>query len=193
MAKKSNPETRLDVFSRRSFLRWTAVVGVGATLGWRFLAPSRGPELRGLKHLSPNEARILAAVYSVITGDDVQVSVESATRSMDGFMTHLCARDRRELRAALHLVEQTPLLFHGFLSRFTALNPKDQAHCLDGWRLGAAWRRPVFVGLKDLSYLAFYTRSTNWASIGYAGPIIPMPTLGIGLEPQYAALLARFL
>lgn len=159
--------------SRRSFLKWTALVGVGAVAGWRFALPAKGPSFANLKTLSQNQARILSAVYSAVTDDQDEPSIRNAVEFMDRFLAPLSKRDVLEFRAGLVLLEQSPLVFSGYVSRFTSLTRAEQKRCLDGWRTGAQWRRPLFGALKEFSYLALYSRSETWGEIGYTGPLVP--------------------
>jgi hypothetical protein len=181
-------------WNRRRFLRWTALGGVAAVLGWRFLIPARGGHFPDLVHLTESEGRVLAAVYTTVTGVENPSELTEAVRAMDRFLGELATLDRLELRAALQLVEHTPLPFHGLLSRFTSLSLSERVRCLEGWRSGPLWGRPVFSGLKELSYLVYYTRPAHWAQIGYTGPLVQVqvqpPATDAPVDPRYAALVA---
>lgn len=155
--------------SRRSFIRWSIFGLVTIFLGWRFFFRTKYYTVPNLKALSYSDAQILAAIYTTITLEDSESAITNALEKIDHFITSLTKRSRIELKAALHLVEQSPILFHGYFSRFTGLSLESRTKVLEGWQQGAHWRRPVFNALKELSYLAYYTDSTNWKKIGYAG------------------------
>ena len=157
---------------RRSFLRWTALAGVASISGWRFALQS--------------EAGLLATLYTDITGD---IDSSAAIEFMNSFIARLSARDRLELRAGLTLLEQSPFAFHGFLPRYTQLDPARRRVVLEGWRDGALWRRPLFGAVKDLSYLAYYRRPETWAAIGYSGPMVPESREATDRDREYLALV----
>ncbi len=158
---------------------------------WRLLARAQGDELGAFENLSANQAKVLAAAYQTITLESKPEAVREAIRFMDGFVGRLDGRTRFEFKALLALVEQSPLLFHGYLGRFTSLSPQARAHCLTGWRNGATWRRPVYSALKDLSYLYYYTRPEHWTRIGYPGPLVAPGSAFPQLEQRYQGLEAR--
>ncbi|MBI3542736.1 MAG: hypothetical protein HY075_05610 [Deltaproteobacteria bacterium] len=187
MAESGNNWAR--PLSRRSFLRWTALAGVASVAGWRFLAPSQGDDPGPLQHLSANQARILAAAYATITLEKDPARLREAVSFMDGFVGRLDDHTRLEFKAALLLVEHSPFLFHGYLGRFTALGDAERARCLEGWRSGFSWRRPVFGALKDLSYLHKYTRPGSWAAIGYGGPLVAGGGAHTAFEKRYRGLV----
>lgn len=175
--------------SRRRFLRWSAAGAFAVTMGWRLIRDAEGPALPGLERLTENEGRILAAVYATITAVTDQARIQDAVHRMDAFLGHLGRWDRLELRAALQLVEQSPLVFHGLAPRFTSLSLENRARCLEGFRNGARWRKPVFSGLKELCYLVHYTDPASWDEIGYSGPLVPRaPRARLD---RYEALLAK--
>ena len=174
--------------SRRKFLRWTALVGVASVVGWRFLTPSQGSAPGPLTALSANQAKILAAAYATITLETDATKIAEAITFMDRLIGKLDDRTRFEFKALLALVEHSPILFHGMLGRFTALGAENRARCLEGWRFGAVWRRPVFGALKDLSYLYYYTRPEHWPAIGYTGPLVPRGLINPALERRYQGL-----
>lgn len=157
---------------RRRFLL-VAGVATGAVFAWRFLLPASGGGFSGLRYLSQNQARVLAAVYGVIVPGRTREQESEAIRFLDRFIAQLDAGQRMQLSAAFHLLEHTPLLFHGFLPRFSRLSPERQARCLEGWRDGGSLRRPLYAGLKELILLAHYSLPSSWAALGYNGPMVP--------------------
>ena len=157
-------------------------------MGWRFLSSSTGQDFRLLENLSSNEGKVLAASYQTITLESDLVSIQNAVHFMDQFIGRLDRRTRLEFKAALALVEHSPLLFHGYFGRFTSLDNVRRKSCLEGWQNGASWRRPVFGALKDFCYLYYYTRTENWAKLGYAGPMVPVGAVNPSLESRYQGL-----
>ena len=157
--------------SRRSFIRLSVFGLITIFLGWRFFFRTKKYLIPNQKNLSSNDAQILAAVYTAITLEDSGPAIAEAISKIDQFISTLTRRSRLELKTALHLLEQSPLLFHGYISRFTGLSLESRTKVLEGWQQGSLWRRPVFNALKELSYLAYYTDSGNWKKIGYNGPL----------------------
>ncbi|MBI3557082.1 MAG: hypothetical protein HY074_12535 [Deltaproteobacteria bacterium] len=189
--RSDNPAAWAAALSRRKFLRWTALAAVASMVGWRFLTPAAGDDPGPLSHLSSNQAKVLAAAYQTITGETKPESVREALRFMDGYLGRMDGRTRLEFSALLALVEHSPLVFHGYLGRFSSLPAQARAHCLTGWRRGATWRRPVYCALKDLSYLYYYTRPANWAGLGYAGPLVSADAVNPAFERRYQGLEAK--
>ena len=163
--------------NRRSFLKWAAFAGLTSVVGWRFLSSSR--------------AAIFAAVFATVTGDEDAASSREAVEFLDKFAGELSAASRFELRAALYLVEHSTLIFGGYLGRFSKLDATSRAKVLEGWRTGAQWRRPVFGALKDLSYLALYSRPSSWKAIGYDGPLVPASGRGSPFDARYVDLVVK--
>ncbi|MCC7440826.1 MAG: GMC family oxidoreductase N-terminal domain-containing protein, partial [Bdellovibrionales bacterium] len=175
MASANPPDAGpLAGLSRRRFLRWSALGLVTAATAGRTLWPARLPEgLAPLQHLSSTEAAVLAAAYEVVTDDTDPASRLRALARMDAFVGSFAGRLRLELKGALLLAEHSPLLFQGYLRRFSALDPEQRAHCLERWQNGFVWGRPVFGAIKELTSLARYSDPASWEAIGYSGPLVP--------------------
>ena len=182
---------QLTKINRRSFIRWSVFLGLASTLGLRFLVPAKGEEFSQLSLFSQSEARLMSSLLSVITFEKDDSEIEKSIVWMDQFLSTFSRREKTEFKIALKLIEHSPILFHGWINRFTSLNKDQQIKALASWKNGATWRRPVFSAVRDLCFFSHYQKEKNWSAIGYDGPIVPLDRAKNSIDFKYEALLAR--
>ncbi len=141
----------------------TAVVGA-RTCGY--------PDLPdGLAVLTRDAAAVLrAAIDAWIEPRPDRAAVDDVLRRIDRFLATQPAGVRRQVRAALALVEQSPLGLMGRWDRFSALErPRRVAliAALDARRGVAA---EAARAARDLVMLGYYQRPESWGALGYRGP-----------------------
>ena len=115
-----------------------------------------------LQFFSPTEAEILTVLTEHMVGTDLPGAEHSSTvATIDAFVAELPLRLRVKLRGALHLFQWCPIFLSGKLRRFTRLSPHDADTYIRSWaesRFGR--RRRLFRGLRDLTFLGYYSQSS---------------------------------
>lgn len=170
---------RLD---RRTFLRAGGFSAAMLALG-RLRAgamPGAAAAPAGLRVLSPDDARILAAVAErmTFTGDPAmpRFAQTDGLHTIDVALRQMPPEVTEQLSWALWLVEVSPPLTIGRLARFTGLDAEWQDIALSGWAESRFQiRRIVFQALKNLAMLGYYAQDATWAGIRYGGPWAPRP------------------
>lgn len=93
-------------------------------------------------------------------------TVDTVCRGLDPAVSGL-------LPLALRLVEWGPVLFELRPARFTGLSPDEQDASLRGWMTSKLQlRRTVFLGLRNLCFLGWYSQPESWSLIDYQGPLL---------------------
>lgn len=187
---KKSDAAILAPLSRRRFLLLSGGA-IGVAFSWRFFSPAKGAHYEGLTYLSQQQARILVAVYQVMAPETTTENQQEVILFLDDFISRLDKMQRLQLSAALMLLEHTPLLFHGFLPRFTRLDSERQVRCLNGWRNGGPQRSPLYSALKELIFMGHYSMDWSWEAIGYGGPLIEVDRPPSPRDHFYEGLLAK--
>ena len=128
-----------------------------------------------LKFFSPTEVDILTVltermvgidcpdVWTRLYGHEVSVPDHSpAVTTIDAFVVGLPLNLQVQLRRALHLFQWCPILFVRKPCPFTRLPRRDAETYIRSWaesRFGL--RRRLFRGLRDLTFLGYYSRSAT--------------------------------
>ncbi len=169
--------------SRRRFLRRTfagaALLAVGGAVLPHLGAYRIDAALAArLRVLSPKEAIVLSAIAARLLAPDAADAPTPAEvgvlLAVDNYLAELDPSLVSDLRALLHLVEHTPLVFAGRPGRFSRLSPAAQDAVLAGWeqsRLGL--RRRGLVALRSLCALGYYGDPRTHALLGYRMPPLP--------------------
>ena len=116
-----------------------------------------------LQFFSSTEAEILIVLTERMVGiDSLDVEHSSVVTTIDAFVAELPVRLRVKLRRALHLFQWSPILFAGKLRSFTRLSPHDADTYIRSWAESRfARRRRLFRGLRDLTFLGYYSQSST--------------------------------
>ena len=128
-----------------------------------------------LKFFSPTEVEILTVLTKRMVGNDspdawkrpygheVSMPTHSPTLiTIDAFVAGLPLNLQAQLRRALRLFQWCPILFIGRPRPFTRLSPRDAEAYIRSWaesRFGL--RRRLFRGLRDLTFLGYYSQSAT--------------------------------
>ena len=116
-----------------------------------------------LQFFSPTEVEILTILTERMVGTDFPDVKHSPTMTtIDTFVAGLPLDLQAQLRRALHLFQWCPILFAGKLRPFTQLSPDDADTYIRSWaesRFGL--RRRLFRGLRDLTFLGYYSQSST--------------------------------
>ena len=126
-----------------------------------------------LELFTPKEARILAVLVTHMVGtgrgkdaspttENYSEWVQISTVTIDAFVAKLPSELQTQLRRALYLFQWCPILFIGKPRRFTRLLPSDAEGYIRSWaesRFG--FRRRLFRGLRDMSFLGYYSQKDN--------------------------------
>jgi hypothetical protein len=126
-----------------------------------------------LQVLSAREFVVLSAAGArFLDGMDADAPA-AAAEWIDGYLARREAWVRREVKALLGLLEQSPPLVTRRWSRFSRLAPDEQHRLLVAWS-GHRWSvlRQGYLGLKALLLMGAYRRPETWAAIGYPGPLL---------------------
>ena len=106
---------------------------------------------------------ILTILTERMVGTDFSDVKHSPTMTtIDTFVAGLPLDLQAQLRRALHLFQWCPILFAGKLRPFTQLSPDDADTYIRSWaesRFGL--RRRLFRGLRDLTFLGYYSQSST--------------------------------
>jgi hypothetical protein len=134
----------------------------------------------GLSVLSPNDARILAAIAErmTYTGDPSmpRFSATGGLRTIDLALRQLPPDVPQQLSWGLWMFEYAPPLFIGKPARFTGMNEHWQDVYLTDWADSSLQtRRMLFQALKNLSMLGYYAQDATWGGIHYTGPVVVRP------------------
>lgn len=173
----------LTAFSRRSFLRFTAITAGLATLARLRAVPIAAASTPGAETLavfSPKEAEILTAIVErmVDSGDPVMPAVRDthAIATIDRTLAGVDEDVVSQLRWLLSIFQYAPPLLELRMTTFTGMSPADQDDYLRGWASSRfETRRLAFRALKNLSMLGYYTQDSTWRGIHYDGPWVPVP------------------
>jgi hypothetical protein len=175
--------------SRRRLLRWGAglalLVAGGALAAARTggypVAPGRRLLWMSAWQLVVVEhaARRIAAPdrpgdASIPRPDDLDVA-----GFVDGWVSRMPARVRRDLGRFLAYLEHVAPLGAGFAARFTRLPPAAQDEVLASVeRSRHDLLRAGFDGLKSLVFIGYYRDPRAWHLLGYDGPLVGRPPGG---------------
>ncbi len=166
---------------RRDFLRLSGFsAGMLAVAQLRCAPGAHAAGASTMRMLSPDDARIMAAVADRITytGDASmpRFADTEGMRTIDVALRQLPPDVPEQLSWGLWLVEMGPLPLIGQPARFTSLATEWQDIYLSDWA-GSRFhvRRIVFQALKNLAMLGYYAQDATWAGIHYGGPWAPRP------------------
>ncbi|MDP9151453.1 MAG: gluconate 2-dehydrogenase subunit 3 family protein [Myxococcota bacterium] len=173
--------------SRRALLEAGAV---GLVLGGAAVATlrTRGytlPASRTLSALAPWQFVVVQhAARRIVAPDRQDAAIPGAddldvAGFVDGWVSRLPQRMRRDLGRFLAYVEHVAPLGARFASRFTRLAASGQDEVL--WSLASSSSdllRAGFDGLRSLVFLGYYRDARTWKAIGYDGPLVGRPPGG---------------
>ncbi len=179
-------ELNAKKIKRRDFIFGTVIGGSSLAL-WRFIPISHSHKIKSLV-LSSSHINTLIHIYQSITLD-VTSSEEAGLFMNDFIEKNVFDQNLLELKIGLILFEQTPLFLIGRWSRFSELSKDEQKNLLSKMAQNKLLY-PLFRGMKELSYMAYYKNDKNWEKIGYQGPLISSPHDYPELSLDYLKLLA---
>ena len=166
---------------RRGFLKiglaGTALAAVGGVgLALRDGALREAPS-GGLKVLTQREYSILASLADAIcpsTGPDVpEPSKLDVARHIDEMFSRRDAHTQKEFRTLVGLFDNAlfSFLLEGRITPFTKLSPEAQERSLKNWEhSGLELKRTIFIALRRLTGMIYYSFPETWKHIGYEGP-----------------------
>lgn len=168
--------------SRRRFLRRTLLGGALLALGGTVLRHLSGYSLDGetrarLTALSPKQYLVARAIFRRLLAPDERGAPDpdsvGVTLTVDAYLARLPDELASDVRSLIELVEHSPALFDGKLSRFTHLGDDGQDEILRGWAASRIeLRRRGFVALKSLAMLGYYGDPRAYALCDYRGPLV---------------------
>jgi hypothetical protein len=139
-----------------------------------------GGAVNGLTVLSPDDARILAAIAErmTYTGSPAmpRFSDTDGLRTIDTALRQVPADVPAQLSWGLWMWEYAPPLLIGKPARFTGLDePWQDVYLADWLESRLQTRRMIFQAFKNLSMLGYYSQDATWRGIHYSGPWAPRP------------------
>jgi hypothetical protein len=174
--------------SRRAVLKaaaWTALVFGGTAVGALRTRGYASPPGRPLAALAPWQFVVVQhAARRIVAPDRHDSSVPNAddldvARFVDGWVSRLPARVRRDFGRFLAYVEHLAPLGSRFASRFTRLASREQDDVLSSLESSSSdLLRSGFDGLRSLVFLGYYSDPRTWRAIGYDGPLVGRPPGG---------------
>jgi len=162
---------------RRRFLKAALAMVGGGSLIWRFLAYPFFSLQHGMPlpqnrvTLTASEWVTLTAVFDAISGETDPVEIQEAVSRVDRLIATLSKKERLELAGAWVVIEQ---MAGGGFERFSSLAREDRFRCLQVWGETRGVKRDIFLGMKELMAVGFYSGESRWEEIQYAGPIVPL-------------------
>jgi hypothetical protein len=111
---------------------------------------------------------------SIPSADDTD-----AAGFVDGWMSRMPERVRRDLGRFLAYLEHLAPIAVGMSSRFSRLEPAEQDRVLSGVEASAEdLLRAGFDGLRALVFMGYYRDPRTWTIVGYDGPWVGRPEGG---------------
>ena len=108
------------------------------------------------------EHNILKSVCAYMVGVSGDTALDIPVIVIDGFVQQLPKALRQQLRFGLHLFQWGPPLFIGRPCRFTQLDRRDAVKYIEGWAKSRfKVRRRLFRGLRDITFLGFYSNQQS--------------------------------
>jgi len=182
---------------RRRFLLIAACLFPAAFVPMRFITSPSWPKASadkikgmGLKLLGAYECAILYHIYQQITLEKDQDKIIQAISFIDWYVAFIGTRSLRELKMALRIFDSIIPLYFGKVARFSNLTWSEQTHIISRLKNGPALLYPLFMAIKELSYLAYYRLPENYKKLGYAGPAVVEGEAPKRYNLAYSKLLA---
>ena len=140
--------------------------------------------------LTNDDLQILGHVYEVITNTQDGKSTNDAMLFMQEFLMVLPRSSGQELKLGLIVLEKVLPLFIGELATFSKLTFDKKVAVMNWLKNAPNILYPLFLGLKELSYLAHYRLEKEWDLIDYAGPVVERGYDNPDFNREYDVLLA---
>ena len=175
------PGPELPSFTRRIFLNRTLqVLGAAATipLAPRALIaePGSGRPASTLAVLTESEYTALAAIAATMIPDGGAFAMGARdvdlARRIDAYLPRQQPPVVIGIRGALAFTEQQASGLAGKKGVFSALSESDRAAVLSAMLAAGGLPASVFLGLKSLCVVHFYTLDATWRYTGYDGPML---------------------
>jgi len=175
------PRFELPEFTRRIFLhRGLQALGAAVALplaaGELFAAESAAPAADGLKLLMPAEYAALAAFADTMIPPGGAFEPGAAdvdlARRIDAYLPQQQPAVVTGIRGALTFIEQQAPGLAGKKGAFSSLSEADRAAVLSAMLAAGGLPASVFLGLKSLCVIHFYTLDVTWPYTGYDGPML---------------------
>ncbi|MBI2520402.1 MAG: hypothetical protein HYV97_08285 [Bdellovibrio sp.] len=161
--------------NRRSFfiLSSLGVIAGGSACGIKLYGQllEVNEQLVSSRKLSQYEKENLPALYSAMTGETDPQQIKEAVEFFAIFLSKLPLSRRKELNLGLKVLDILPLFFMVSFLPFRKIDLKQQVVFLQKLSQGPAVLYPLFGGLKELMYLAYYRVPQNYQKIEYYGPV----------------------
>ncbi len=132
---------------------------------------------------------LLKRLYSTLTGDTNPEAIDSASRWMSQLITDLPKHQYYEAVGGLALLNSLPMFYLISLKAFSHCAVTTRTQTIQRLKVGNPLLRPLYLGFKDLCFLAYYRNQNHWAEIGYDGPIVSSTNREVALK--YRQLLAE--
>ena len=101
---------------------------------------------------------ILKSLCAYMVGISNEAELDISIITIDAFVQQLPKPLRTRLRFGLHVFQWGPPLFIRKLRLFTQLDSPDAVRYIEGWaRSRVRIRRQLFRGLRDISFLGYYS------------------------------------
>lgn len=175
------PEFELPEITRRIFLhRGLQALGAAVALplvAHELLAAERGaPAAAALKVLTPAEYAVLGAVADTMIphGGAFELGARDVdlARRIDAYLPRQQPPVVVGIRGALAFTEQQSSGLAGKKGVFSSLSESDRAVVLSAMLAAGGLPASVFLGLKSLCVIHFYTLDATWRYTGYDGPML---------------------
>lgn len=182
-------------WSRRTFLWALGLIAalLGMMITWQrkrvsnLISSVKGHTEETLSGLTALEFQMLPLISEAIVAGAPFSPPEKAFFAQ--FLASLPLERRRELNLGLGVLDCYPLKL-GHLKGFSSLNLSERQKVLHALENENAMLFPLFLAVKELSYLEYYRKPEIYSAIQYQGPIVASDDVDQEVERGYAALVA---
>ena len=122
-----------------------------------------------LSHLGQ---RTLLSLYPVMCNEDDPQEIQKAISEIQQYLKSLSRRTQIELELALAFLNQGTLLW-GYFSPFPHLNKEQKIKFIHQLANGPRLMAPIFLGLKEVCFLGYYSLEKNCHKIDGYTTMVP--------------------
>ena len=173
MHKKSGP-SKLNLLTRRDFVVVITSIVIFSFFGLRLIAGlyfRRFANSYRLNKLSKVSKNTLIDLFPIMTNEVNPKKIDHALKEINNYVIHLGPRTRFELELALMFFNQATLL-RGNFAPFPYLSLEKKLDYLHYLSQGPRIFAPIFLGLKEVCFLGYYSIEENFQQIPNYQPMV---------------------
>lgn len=149
---------------------------LATSAGALFWLRGRAPTVTGLRLLSAHEYRTFGALATALLPPGGAfpegAEVTDLPRAFDAFLADEPPWNQADLKAALALLEFSPVLYSRRFATFSNLPAEERLAIFKSWQEGTDdLRRAAATALRRFIFLVYYDTPAVWPRLGYEGPL----------------------